>query len=1287
MSFVHLHVHTQYSILDGLSSIKKLFARARELGMPAIAITDHGNMYGVKEFFKHAYDKANLDENKNLIVKPIIGCEVYVTRHYDHRLKDPEHRSYYHLILLAKNYEGYKNLMKIVSIGHMEGKYYKPRVTHEIIEKYHENLICCSACLAGEIPQNILADNIAAAEEAIEWHKRVFGDDYYLEVMLHKTELQGLDPEVYREVFRVYEDQSKVCEKIFELAAKHGVKTVATNDAHFIRKEDGPVHDRLICLTTNANVTDTKRLHYTQQEYIKTEEEMAALFPDHPEALATTLEIAGKVENYKIDRGHILPKFNIDSAFLADIDNQLEKYKGVIEEGKWEIKKDKDGKEISREYRGDDFCRSVAYLCHLTYIGAHRRYGDTLTEEQTSRIDFELKTIARMGFPDYFLIVQDYIAACRAAGDLVGPGRGSAAGSVVAYCLGITNLDPIKYQLLFERFLNPDRISMPDIDVDFENLDYAHEYVEKTYGVTHVSRVITFGTMAAKGAIKNVARISQLSLDESARLSKMVPDRLSEKVEKKYPFNPKLDTLRPGFKVVEEDGKQFQVGKEEVDVKITLANCYRLVPEFKNELEKGSDQVKEVLYYAEKLEGCIQQVGQHACATIIGPGEIGEFIPICLSKDNKSDKDLCTSQYDGHYIEDVGMLKMDFLGLNTLSIIHKALDLIKAGHGKDIDIEKIPIDDKLTLDLYGRGDTTAVFQFESDGMRTWLQKLHPERFEDLIAMNALYRPGPMDYIPDFVDRKLGLQPIKYDLPEMEEFLKDTYGITVYQEQVMLLSQKLANFTKGQADTLRKAMGKKQIDTLMGLKSKFMEGGIANGHPEKVLDKIWKDWEKFASYAFNKSHATCYAWVAYQTAYLKAHYPAEFMAANMSCNLNNMEEIAKLMEDCRRSHIKVLGPDINESSTEFTVNKSGAIRFGMGGIKGVGPNVINEIIKIRESGGPFKDFFDFVERVPNTTLNRKVLESLVCAGAFDGFPEAGRSQFFAFTPKGEMFIDAVIGYASKYHNSALNNAFTLFGEMAELKPVRPEFPPVPEENRMEILKKEKEVVGMYLSAHPLDVYRFECTFFSNCPVSRLDQIKNEIPEQEKLVREGQLKLDKSVLNKQFDIAGIVTEVEQKMSKNNKPFCKFVLEDFSGSFAFALFGKDYEKFMQYTVVNTPLLVKCVVEQRYERTSDRDQNGGARAAVYQLRVKDIVLLANLKETMVKEFHVSIPMEKLTESFQKDFFKLCKKNPGHARLYIRIFDDAGKRECEFFSKKFMISPEPALLDFLDEHGMEYRI
>ena len=700
MSFVHLHVHTQYSILDGQSSIENLFNRADELGMPALAITDHGNMFGVKEFFKYAKKHPN--------VKPIIGCEVYVSKG-DHKLKE---KGYYHLILLAKNYTGYLNLVKIVSEAHINGMYYRPRVSHEIIEKYHEGLICSSACLAGEVPRAIMAHDEKAIENVILWHKRVFGEDYYLEVMKHKTEVPGLDNELYRQ-------QCYYTEEIFKLADKYGVKVIATNDAHFVRKEDGPVHDRLICLTTNAYIDDPDRLRYTQQEYIKSEEEMRALFPEHPECIENTLEVASKVESYSIDREPVLPVFEIDPAFMADINQHLEKYKDIIDAGRC----DKHG-----TYRGDGFCHSVAYLCHLTYLGAHQRYGETLTPEQEERIDFELKTICRMGFPDYFLIVQDYIAASRAMGSMVGPGRGSAAGSVVAYCLKITNLDPIKYQLLFERFLNPDRISMPDIDVDFEDLTKAHQYVEDKYGASHVSRVITFGTMAAKSAIKDVARISHVSIDESNRLTKMVPDRLSEKKEREYPFNPKPDQLKPGFKMVERDGKTYQVGMEDVDVKITLKNCYRLVPEFIKELQEGPEINKEVLKYAQALEGSVRQTGMHACATIIGRGDLTDYLPITLSKDKDTGLDVRTSQFDGHYIEDVGMLKMDFLGLITLQIIHNCLNLIKEHHGEDIDIEAIPIDDRPTLELYGRGDTTSVFQFESEGMKTWLQRLRPERF-------------------------------------------------------------------------------------------------------------------------------------------------------------------------------------------------------------------------------------------------------------------------------------------------------------------------------------------------------------------------------------------------------------------------------------------------------------------------------------------------------------------------------------------------------------------------------
>ncbi|MGX8707926.1 MAG: DNA polymerase III subunit alpha, partial [Bacteroidales bacterium] len=1003
--------------------------------------------------------------------------------------------------------------------------------------------------------------NVEAAREALRWHKRVFGEDYYLEVMKHKTEVPGLDDDVYRA-------QMTVNPVLFDLAREEGVKVVATNDVHFIRKEDGPAHDRLICLTTNSDVDDPKRLRYTQQEYLKSEEEMAALFPEHPEVIANTLEVADKVELYKIDHDYILPKYHIDETFLRDIDTYLEKYKAYIEAGK------NDPKGI---YRGDDFCKSVAYLCHLTYEGAKSRYGETLTDEQAERIDFELKTISSMGFPDYFLIVQDYIRAMRNQGWLVGPGRGSAAGSVVAYCLWITNLDPIKYQLLFERFLNPERISMPDIDVDFENLEAAHRYVEDTYGADHVSRVITFGTMLAKGAIKDVARISHVSIDESNRLSKMVPARLSERVK-----NEKGET-------------------EEKSVKVTLKNCFRLVPEFRDELAKENNELnQEVLSFAQQLEGSVRQVGMHACATIIGPGNLSDYIPICLSKDKDTGQDVWTSQYDGHYIEECGLLKMDFLGLNTLSIIHKTLDLIKQGHGVDIDIEAIPIDDKLTYELYSRGDTTSIFQFESPGMKEWLQKLQPERFEDLIAMNALYRPGPMDYIPDFVDRKQGIKPITYDTPEMEEYLKDTYGITVYQEQVMLLSQKLAGFTKGQADKLRKAMGKKKIKDMEELYVKFMEGGRAHGHDDVLLNKIWQDWRAFAEYAFNKSHATCYAWVSYQTAYLKAHYPAEFFAANLSCNLDNMDEITKIMDDCRRWQIQVLGPDVNESSTEFTVNKAGNVRFGMGGIKGVGAGVIDAVIAERHRGGPFQGIFDFVERMPLGLINRKVMECMVYAGAFDGFTEITRPQFFYETGSGkdDVYLDVLLRYAQRFQNDTISASMSLFA-MDDLKPARPAIPPLqPEYNEMEFLKKEKECVGMYLSRHPLDRFKFEIEQFATVNIARLDEIDRT------------MQTDKDVQNKEFYVAGLVSECDIRYTKSgNKPWCRFTLEDFSGSHSFSLFSKDYETFMKYMQVNTALLVKCVVRQRFRKKDDEGTGDN-----FELRILKMALLSNTKDDFIK-------------------------------------------------------------------------
>ena len=1228
MSFVHLHVHTQYSILDGLSDIKKLFTRAQELGMPGLAITDHGNMFGVKDF-------RDISE-KFPDVKPIIGCEIYVTRHYDHKLKDNDHKKYYHLILLAKNYEGYRNLMKIVSIGHIEGNYYRPRVSHEVIEKYHENLICCSACMAGEIAQGILAGDEKGVDEAIEWHKRVFGEDYYLEVMMHKTEVPGLSLDTYNL-------QKEYCSEIFKLAQKHGVKVVATNDVHFVRKEDGPVHDRLICLTTNANVDDPKRLRYTQQEYLKSKEEMAEIFPDHPEVLANTLEVCDKVERYEINRGHVLPKFQIDSSFLEKIDYYLEKYADIIDNGRYEIRKDHDGNVIEKNYRGDEFCKSVAFLCHLTYEGARGRYGDTLTQEQEERLHFELMTISYMGFPDYFLIVQDFINWGRRNGVSVGPGRGSAAGSCVAYCLGITNLDPIRYDLLFERFLNPERISMPDIDVDFDDEGRYRviQYVQEHYGADHISHVITFGTMAAKLAVKDVARISNLPIPESNRLTKMIPDR---------PI------------IVRENG-------EEKEYKPTLANSIKYVKELNNEYENGDPLVKEVLNYALQLEGCIRQTGIHACAMIIGRGNLTDYIPITTGVDKATGQVVWVSQYEGTKIEDVGMLKMDFLGLKTLSIIDRCLAMVKKRYGHVIDIEKIPIDDPAVFDLYSRGDTKSIFQFESGGMKEWLIKLHPERFEDLIAMNALYRPGPMDYIPDFVAGKNDPSKIHYDLPDMEEYLKETYGVTVYQEQVMRLSQKLAGFSKGKADKLRKAMGKKQKDVLDSLKGAFMKGATANGYPQETLEKIWKDWEAFAKYAFNKSHATCYAWVSYQTAWLKAHYPSEFQASNLTQNISNMEEMKEIMADCRKAGIKVLSPDVNESDAQFSVNRQGDVRFGLGGLKGFGENVVNAIIAEREANGSFKDLFDFVERMGNA-VGRKPLETLVYSGALDSFG-IKRMQYFCQGKSGELFIDELVRYSVLYRNDTLNSESSLFGDVEELKPVRPEVPVfIGEEDSLELLQKEKEFVGMYLSSHPLDRYRFEIERFA-APLSSLAEHIDQS--------------DKEGKSKKLRLAGIITDIKTLTTKSGSPGAKLVLEDFSGNYEFALFGKDYQQFFPMIQLHSQVFVEGEIAPRY-RISPEEAAAGKKAP-YEFKFKTISLLGLVSESLVSSFDILVDTANLNADFRKKLMQLLKAYKGKTRVGIRVSDKQSGYSIPFYSKKFSVRVCQDLIDEASRMGLIFNI
>lgn len=1218
MSFVHLHVHTQYSILDGASSIQKLVDKALQYGHPAVSITDHGNMFGVKEFFTYIKKYNKSDKGKASPIKPIIGCEVYVAK--DSRLlKDKDHKTYYHLILLAKNMDGYHNLMKLVSYGYIDGMYYRPRIDHDLLKEYHDNLICCSACLAGEIPRMIQNGRLEDAEKAILWHKDLFGEDFYLEVQLHRTQIPGMSTEVA--------DRQEIVNKhIFEMASRLGVKVVATNDVHFVDKEDGPAHDRLICLTTNANYDDPDRLRYTQQEYYKSEQEMAELFPDHPEVISNTLEVADKIEYYDIDSGHILPIFPIP----------------------------------------DEFPDSDEYLRHLTYEGAAKRYPQ-MDDSVRERIDFELATIKKMGFPDYFLIVQDFIKAARERGVSVGPGRGSAAGSAVAYCLGITNVDPIKYQLLFERFLNPDRISMPDIDIDFDD-DGRYKvfrYVEEKYGKDHISHVVTFGTMAAKSAIKDVARIHQLPLPESVRLTKLVPDKPFDVTQNVVKEVEEDDPEHPGEKI-----KVKKTVKETTTVKPKLSNCVKYIPELKEEYDSGSDLVRDTLKYAVRLEGTIRQTGVHACALIIGRDDLTKYIPISIAQDKDTGQDVWVSQYEGCFIEEVGMLKMDFLGLKTLSIIKECQENIRKSKGEVFDIEQIPIDDELTYKLYGKGDTTSVFQFESPGMKKWLKELGPNRFEDLIAMNALYRPGPMDYIPSFVARKQGREEIKYDLPDMEDILKDTYGITVYQEQVMLLSQKLSGFTKGQADKLRKAMGKKQIAVMQELYGLFIEGGVKNGHPESVLKKIWGDWEKFAQYAFNKSHATCYAWVSYQTAYLKAHYPAEFQAANLSKNLNNIDEIKKIMEDCKHSKIQVLCPDINESETRFTVNKNGQIRFGLAGVKGFGEKAVEVILEERAKGA-FKDIFDFVERIPKGVVSRKVFEYLLHSGAFDSFGMS-RALYHAPCGKDESFIDALLKYADLYKQSQMSEGSSLFGDVEEVKPLRPVPPAEPSQTNDDYFRNlEKELVGVYISSHPLDSYRFEVDYFATCSLAKLDEI----------IQESQT--NPKYQGAKIALAGYITSSSSMTSSNNRPWCKFVVEDFDGFREFSLFGKEYEVFNAKVQQHNSVLIEGEIAPRFYV---KPGTVPPKKPDYIFRIRNISLLGNVSDERLKSMVLEIATDSITPQFRKGLVDVLRRHKGKTMLMLKLVDRETSYMVDFFSKKFSVAVSQGLLYELDDLGILYN-
>ena len=1143
--FVHLHVHTQYSILDGASAIKPLIKRAKALGMPSLAITDHGNMFGVKEFHDAAVKEG---------VKPILGCEVYVATGSRFDKKRGREDRGHHLILLAKNLTGYHNLAKMVSYAFTEGYYYHPRVDKELLRTYHEGIICCSACLGGELPQAIMHGGLDKAEAVVREFKEIFGDDYYLEMQLHRSG----DP---RRDADVYENQKRVNAVILELAAKHNVKYIASNDAHFIMADDAEAHDRLICLNTGKDLDDPTRMRYTGQEYLKSEQEMAELFGDHPEALTTTLEIADKVEEYSLEHKPLMPNFPIPDDFPIDLPQLKESFSKKIKdevllaEVQWATSLDEligGHPELAESLM---IAKQFLYLKHLTFEGARRRYGE-LNEQILKRLDYELSTIEWMGFPGYFLIVWDFIRAARELGVSVGPGRGSAAGSVVAYSLGITNIDPIKYDLLFERFLNPDRISLPDVDVDFDEdgrADVLHYVVEK-YGSKRVAQIITFGTMAPKAAIKDVARVQKLPLSESNRISKLVPEK-------------------PGT---------------------TFEKAFKEAPELLAERESENPLIRATMKYAEQLEGSVRQTGVHACGVIIGQDDLEKFAPIAIAKD----AELNVVQFEGKQVESVGLIKMDFLGLKTLSIIKDALENIEASKGVKIDIDAIPLDDSATYELYSRGETTGLFQFESPGMKKHLRNLKPNRFEDLIAMNALYRPGPMEYIPSFIARKHGQEKVTYDIPDMEEYLKDTYGITVYQEQVMLLSQKLAGFTGGQADTLRKAMGKKKKDVLDKMKPQFIEGAQKNGHDPKICEKIWSDWEAFASYAFNKSHSTCYAYVSYQTAYLKAHYPAEFMAALLSRNLSDIKKISFFMDECKRMGLSVLGPDVNYSKSRFSVDDEGNVRFGLAAIKGVGEAAVQDIVECRQRDGKFKSVYDFMERVNLQAVNRKTLENLAVGGAFDSISDLPRSAYFASDGREGTFLEALVRYGNRVQSEKANVQQSLFGGgNAEADIQKPE--PLPHEpwTKLEMLNKEREVIGIYLSSHPLDDFSVIIRHYCHSTLGDLQDLP-------------------SMKNKDFTVAGMVTSVTHLTTKTGKPYGRFTIEDYNSSHEFVLFSKDYENYRRYLYEGYYLLLRGRVQ---ERTYNPNE--------LECRINSMMMLSEAQETLIRELTIALPVAELTE------------------------------------------------------------
>ena len=1259
MSFTHLHVHSHYSLLDGLSKVEEIVDKCIASGMNSVALTDHGNMYGIKDLLDYCkkINKARKEDGLEPF-KPIVGCEAYCARRgrlskKEDKAVNAEGRTYvidrsgWHLILLAKNMEGYHNLCRLVSHGYMSDAFYHtPRIDKELLEKWHEGIICSSACLGGELPQKVLdglaKNDFSEAEETIQWFKNLFGEDYYIELQRHETQKPGGDQEVY-------ERQKQVNPVLIELARKHGVKIIATNDSHFVNEEDAEAHDRLICLSTNHYVNDINRMHYTKQEWLKTPEEMEAIFSDIPEAITNTQEIADKVEIYNIDHDPIMPKFDIPASF---------------------------GKE---EDYPDRLAFEAAYLRHLTMEGALERYGKERLETDEvlkERIEFELNTIISMGFPGYFLIVMDFIRAAREELDVsVGPGRGSAAGSVVAYCLKITDLDPLKYDLLFERFLNPDRISLPDIDTDFEDCGRGKvlDYVSRKYGETHVAHIVTYGKMATKSALADVGRVQQVPLAFVNELKGYVPDR-------DFP-DTVLKSLPPGAK----------------KPKVNLKNCYKYIDELKREYETGDPNTRSMLEYAARLEGTIRQVGVHACGVIIGADDLTNFAPLSSVEDKNSKKRVLVTEYDGHVVESVGLIKMDFLGLITLTIIKECLRNVKKARGIDIDIDHIPIDDELTYKLFQEGRTVAVFQFESAGMQKYLRELQPTVIGDLIAMNALYRPGPMDYIPQFIKRKQGIEPVTYDIPVMEKYLKDTYGVTVYQEQVMLLSRLLANFTRGESDKLRKAMGKKQMDVLASLQDKFMSGGKANGHDEKVLTKIWEDWKKFASYAFNKSHAACYSWVAYQTGYLKAHYPAEFMAANLTVHKDDIKEVTKLMDECRALGLSVLEPDVNESELSFTVNSKGAIRFGLGGIKGVGEGAVEAIISEREKNGKYTSIFDFLERVNLQSCNKKTIENLAKAGAFECFDDIYREQFFGTDEIGNTGLELLMNYGNKWQADKAVNSNSLFGDLADAIEIKhPDLPQVPRWDTIERLNKEKDLIGIYLSAHPLDEFEFELRELCNVTTNELSQFEKWRKPEERAEAEKRIKIELAENDEEMDerpiipsefiaahknqaclLGGLITSAEQRISQKGNPYGRYTIEDYSGSYEFALFGNAYTNFGHLLLKDLYVLVQGVVQQR-GAGQKWFREGPDEKAEFEFVVQSVETLNETQEKRSEGIQIRLALEAVTPELIDELADKIKENPGQGRLHVTVFNPLNKQQVALTSRSLPIHVTPRFYKWL---------